>query len=429
MKTKYLIICATLCASLASCVTTVPVSTNDTIPPKISIATAADGKLVASQGEPVQESVLQGSEIGFIASGSDTSGIKSLSFKVLSGGRMHINDAFKVDTLLENVIVNNTSKNLLVVGGSLVFDTPSSEMRLQAVTEDWAGNQASIQTYVLVQVPGPEARISANKETINRGESVTLTYETENADAAFLNGVQLSTFNGTRVVTPNFTTDYILKSTSYVGEAADTIRVVVNQPIAAPQILSFSSNKSTVNVGETFNIQWNCTNTTAISITANGSNVLNSNNAQGNQNFNWNTPGNYNLVIVANGPGGSASRQFSIMVTVPEPVQTCIRTNCLDGGLYCFKYEASANGNSSWALNWSWMSSTKKITSIKNNMNRDVLLILGLGDNQVISFIGPGQTFTAPFSGKNLAQFYRAVTENDWDGDLPPGIDLTICFE
>ena len=428
MKTKNFIICSTLMIALSACVTTVPISTTDTILPKVSIITASDGNLASSTGDPVQESVLQGSEVGFMSIGNDDLGIKSLRFSVLEGGKMKVNDEIKADTLLENVITENTSKNSLAIGGSLVFDTPSSEMRLQAVTEDWAGNVAAIQTYILVQVPGPEARISANREVINRGESVTLTYETENADAVFLNGDLLSTRNGTKMVSPNVTTDYILKSTSYVGQAQGTVRVTVNQPASAPQILNFSSNKYDVQTGESFNLQWNCINTSSILIRANGVD-FNTNNAQGNLDRTINTPGRYDIVLLATGPGGSVSKQFTITVRSPEPIVSCIRTNCMDGGLYCFTHEQTISGSSSWALAWNFFTTTKRITTIKNNMDRVVLLIWGEGNDQVLSLIQAGQTIEAPFRGKSLAKFYRAAVDNNPDGDLPPGIDLTFCFE
>src|SRR5579864_5690369 len=88
------------------------------------------------------------------------------------------------------------------------------------------------------QTPPPQpkpvtATLSANPTSIQRGQSSTLTWSTENADNVTLQGTKVDP-SGSQTVSPTQSTDYHLVATGPGGTQDATARVTVGQPPPPP---------------------------------------------------------------------------------------------------------------------------------------------------------------------------------------------------
>lgn len=82
--------------------------------------------------------------------------------------------------------------------------------------------------------PSPTATLSANPETIDKGQSSTLTWQTSNATDISIEGIGAVQPNGTQQVTPTESTTYTLTAKGAGGTQTATARVTVNAPPPPP---------------------------------------------------------------------------------------------------------------------------------------------------------------------------------------------------
>jgi peptidoglycan-associated lipoprotein len=82
--------------------------------------------------------------------------------------------------------------------------------------------------------PTPTATLTANPETIDKGQSSTLTWQTSNATDVSIEGVGAVQPNGTQQVTPTESTTYTLTAKGAGGSQTATARVTVNAPPPPP---------------------------------------------------------------------------------------------------------------------------------------------------------------------------------------------------
>ncbi|MBI2682052.1 MAG: peptidoglycan-associated lipoprotein Pal [Acidobacteriales bacterium] len=80
----------------------------------------------------------------------------------------------------------------------------------------------------------PTASITANPQTIERGEVSRLTWRTENATDAFIEPLGTVEANGSKDVSPNESTTYRLVARGAGGQREATVRVTVNAAAAPP---------------------------------------------------------------------------------------------------------------------------------------------------------------------------------------------------
>ncbi|MGH9529620.1 MAG: peptidoglycan-associated lipoprotein Pal [Terriglobales bacterium] len=78
----------------------------------------------------------------------------------------------------------------------------------------------------------PTASLTANPETLDAGQSTTLTWQTTNATDVSIGGVGAVDPNGSRQVTPTESTTYTLTAKGSGGTQEATARVTVNAPPA-----------------------------------------------------------------------------------------------------------------------------------------------------------------------------------------------------
>src|SRR5205814_507856 len=76
----------------------------------------------------------------------------------------------------------------------------------------------------------PTASLTANPSSINKGESTTLTWETQNATDVSIDGQGAVNPSGSQSVTPTDSTTYRLVAKGPGGEQEATARVTVNRP-------------------------------------------------------------------------------------------------------------------------------------------------------------------------------------------------------
>jgi len=80
----------------------------------------------------------------------------------------------------------------------------------------------------------PTASITANPNTIDKGQSTTLTWQTTNATDVSIEGIGAVQANGSQQVTPTDSTTYTLSAKGPGGAQQATTRVTVNQPPPPP---------------------------------------------------------------------------------------------------------------------------------------------------------------------------------------------------
>ncbi len=80
----------------------------------------------------------------------------------------------------------------------------------------------------------PTASLTANPETIDKGQSSTLTWQTTNATDLSIDGIGAVQPNGTQQVNPSDSTTYTLTAKGAGGTQTATARVTVNAPPPPP---------------------------------------------------------------------------------------------------------------------------------------------------------------------------------------------------
>jgi peptidoglycan-associated lipoprotein len=80
----------------------------------------------------------------------------------------------------------------------------------------------------------PTASLTANPETIDKGQSSTLTWQTTNATDVSIDGIGAVQPNGTQQVNPSDSTTYTLTAKGTGGTQTATARVTVNAPPPPP---------------------------------------------------------------------------------------------------------------------------------------------------------------------------------------------------
>ncbi len=82
--------------------------------------------------------------------------------------------------------------------------------------------------------PQPQATLSVSPDAIQRGGSATLTWSTQNATSANIDGIGSVQTSGSQAVSPDSSTTYHLTAQGPGGMAEATARLTVSAPPAAP---------------------------------------------------------------------------------------------------------------------------------------------------------------------------------------------------
>lgn len=82
--------------------------------------------------------------------------------------------------------------------------------------------------------PAPTASLTASPETIQRGQSSTLTWRTENATDVTIDPIGKVAERGSEIVSPSQSTTYQLTAKGPGGTAQSSARITVTEPPPSP---------------------------------------------------------------------------------------------------------------------------------------------------------------------------------------------------
>jgi hypothetical protein len=157
--------------------------------------------------------------------------------------------------------------NVPLSGGQNVTPTATTTYTLTA------SNSASSVTRavtVIVNPPSIIASFSANPQSINAGQPVTINWNITGASNIVIDpGIGNVPDSGSRTVYPNTTTTYTMTASNSCCTVSRSVTITVNQapPIAdMPLLLLFNINPGTIHVGGTATLQWTVLNATSVFI-------------------------------------------------------------------------------------------------------------------------------------------------------------------
>lgn len=91
--------------------------------------------------------------------------------------------------------------------------------------------------------PAPTASLTANPNSIERGQSTTLSWRTENATEITIDGIGNVEASGSRSVTPTESTTYRLTAKGAGGQQEATARVTVTEPPPPPPAVTTATDE------------------------------------------------------------------------------------------------------------------------------------------------------------------------------------------
>jgi len=112
----------------------------------------------------------------------------------------------------------------------------------------------------------PTVTLTASQTSITAGQSVTLTWTSNNATTVSIdNGVGAVAANGSTNVTPAATTTYTITASNVIGSTTANVVITVN-PVAQPATVTISANPAIVAATQPFTLAWNSANAKSVSI-------------------------------------------------------------------------------------------------------------------------------------------------------------------
>jgi hypothetical protein len=126
-------------------------------------------------------------------------------------------------------------------------------------------NETETQVNVnLEKEAGPTGKLSVSQETIQRGNSATLSWQTQNVGSPQISGIGTVSTSGKQPVSPSATTTYVLSSN---GQELDRTTIQVTEPPPPPpQLVTFTANPAAIDEGKTTTLSWQVLNATSVQI-------------------------------------------------------------------------------------------------------------------------------------------------------------------
>ena len=177
------------------------------------------------------------------------------------------------------------------------------------VKDDQGGQgQASVRISTGAANRAQIVSFSANPSQIIAGQTVTLTWKTNNADSASITGAGSVPVNGSINVAPLQTTTYILTARNNVNEDTSSITVTVASATGGVQLAGCTANPTSISSGQPSTLSWSSVNADTVSIDPGVGSVAKTGSVSVNP--------TQTTTYVVTAMGGGASASCSITVTV-----------------------------------------------------------------------------------------------------------------
>jgi hypothetical protein len=204
------------------------------------------------------------------------------------------------DTATIDQGIGNVSAN-----GSL--SVSPTQTTTYTITATGHGGTVTSSTSVTVTNPAPTATISANPQSIQAGQSATLTWNSTNANTAVIdNGIGSVAASGSMTVSPAADTTYTITVTGPGGTASASVLVSV---IWLQPTVSLSANPASIAPGQSTTLTWTSTYAQSATIDQGIGSVA----LSGSMSI---TPSqNTTYTITVTGPAGTATASATVNVT------------------------------------------------------------------------------------------------------------------
>ena len=162
-------------------------------------------------------------------------------------------------------------------------------------------------------VPAPIILFTATPDVVQKGNSVTLTWQVTNATSVSIDGVGDVPASGTRKVKPTENTVYKLTAVGEGGTQTATAEVEI---AAGPlPVILFTASSESVQIGQAVTLKWQVTNATEVSINSGIGKVQ----LKGSKQLKPTETTTYTLTAV--GEGGTQTEAVSVEVTAAPVIE------------------------------------------------------------------------------------------------------------
>jgi len=196
-------------------------------------------------------------------------------------------------------------------GSKKVKPTENTTYTLTAIGD--GGTRISSVDIELASGPVPVILFSASSDTVQKGQSVTLTWQVTNASAVSIEGIGKVQASGSRKVKITESTVYTLTAVGEGGEQTATVEIEMT---AGPvPVILFSVNPESVQTGQPATLKWEVTNASEVHIDGGIGKVQ----IKGSKQVKPTNSIAYTLTAI--GEGGTRTETVEIDVAEPPPIE------------------------------------------------------------------------------------------------------------
>ena len=161
--------------------------------------------------------------------------------------------------------------------------------------------------------PQPSAKLKVSRNEIQKGDPVTVSWETKDAKTVELNGEKVQAI-GAKTLTPSQTENFELVAKRGKKDARDRATVKVNTVTAPAPTISLRSEPSAIEPGQSATLSWSASNAKTVNISGLGEVP-----ASGQRSVTPRTSTTY--TGTATGDGGTATASARVTVTEPPAAE------------------------------------------------------------------------------------------------------------
>ncbi len=226
-----------------------------TVTPLVDTTYTLSASNQSSDGLPVTSSVT------VEVNEPSTAGITASPTTIIAGQNQTVTLSWS-STNAESAFIHNSasgSSQSVALSGSMTVSP--AQTTTYTLTVDGPGGEATHSTTVTVYYL-PTVSIDADDEDIAAGASTTLQWTSTDATSASIEGIGPVSVNGSLVVTPLVTTNYVINVTGPGGQASDNITVNTH-PVPT---VSITSDLTTIDPGGSAVLSWTSSNAATATI-------------------------------------------------------------------------------------------------------------------------------------------------------------------